>query len=261
MIDTGLQGKSVLVTGGNTGIGAAIAKAFAAQEARIILHYLDQEPNNLPKQYAHASGGRAAAEALQTEIQNCGAQALLVSADLLDQDAAITIFSQIGVAVDVLVNNAAHCEEPDTILTARASTLDRHFMINAQAPTLLIAEFVRQYQLRKGQWGRIINISTDAAQVFAGQIGYGASKAALEALTRSIAMELGPLGITVNTVAPGPVQTGWITPELEKQVVPSIPMRRLGRPEDIADAVVFLASNQAQWITGQIIQVAGGHAL
>lgn len=261
MIDTGLQGKSVLVTGGNTGIGAAIARAFAAQKARIILHYLDKPPSNLPEHCAHVVGGRAAAEALQTEIQNHGAQAVLVSANLLNQDAAIKIFSQTGGAVDVLVNNAAHCEEPDTILTVQATALERHFMVNAQAPTLLIAEFVRQYQLCGGQWGRIINISTDAARAFAGQIAYGASKAALEALTRSIAMELGPLGITVNTVAPGPVQTGWITPELEKQVMPRIPMRRLGRPEDIADAVVFLASHQAQWITGQIIQVAGGHAL
>ncbi len=72
---------------------------------------------------------------------------------------------------------------------------------------------------------------------------------------------MGPLGITVNAVAPGPVQTGWMTPELVEQVLPWIPLRRVGTPEDIADAIVFLASAQARWITGQVIQVAGGHAL
>jgi 3-oxoacyl-[acyl-carrier protein] reductase len=80
-------------------------------------------------------------------------------------------------------------------------------------------------------------------------------------LTRSVAIEAGPLGIAVNAVAPGPVQTGWISKDLERQVLPSIPLARLGTPEDIADVIVFLASEQARWITGQVIQVAGGHAL
>lgn len=109
--------------------------------------------------------------------------------------------------------------------------------------------------------GRIINISTDTAQTFATQISYGASKAAIEAYTRSIAIELGTDNITVNCIAPGPIQTGWIDSELEKQVLPSIPLGRVGYPEDIADCVVFLASKQARWITGQIIKVSGGHAL
>jgi len=76
-----------------------------------------------------------------------------------------------------------------------------------------------------------------------------------------VAFELGPLGITVNAVAPGPVQTGWMSPYLKQQIVDSIPLRKVGTPEDIADAIVFLASYQARWISGQVIQVAGGHAL
>jgi len=183
-----------------------------------------------------------------------------VAADLLDPASAAAVFDGAG-AVDVLVNNAAHCELPDTIVDASAAALDRHFAVNARAAALLMAEFVRRHQARGATYGRIVNVSTDAARAFATQIGYGASKAALEALTRSVAVDVGPLGITVNAVAPGPVQTGWIDAELERQVVPWIPLRRLGTPEDIADAVVFLASEQARWITGQVIQVAGGHAL
>jgi len=104
-------------------------------------------------------------------------------------------------------------------------------------------------------------MSTDAAQAFSGQISYGASKAAIEALTRSIAIEVGSLGITVNAVAPGPVQSGYISAEFEERLTKAIPMGRIGVPQDIAETIAFLASERAQWITGQVIKVSGGHAL
>jgi len=256
MIDPRLSGKTVLITGGNSGIGAATVRAFAAQGAHVVLHFLDSRVV-LPTM-EHSVLGRPAAEALAAQVRGDGGTIALVAGDLLDPATPRAIFEQAGVPVDILVNNAAHCELPDTITDITAASLDRHFAVNARAATLLIAEFVRRYTLRGGSFGRIINVSTDAARAFATQIGYGASKAALEALTRSIAVEVGPLGITVNAVAPGPVQTGWMTPELERQVTPSIPLGRVGRPDDIADVMVFLASEQARWIT---IQVAGGHAL
>ena len=119
----------------------------------------------------------------------------------------------------------------------------------------------REFIKHRGDYGRIINISTDASQIFAGQITYGASKATLEALTRSIALEVAQYGITVNCVSPGPTQTGWIDDEFEKVVVPLIPMGKLIQPEDIAETVLFLASKQARMITGQVIKVSGGKAL
>jgi 3-oxoacyl-[acyl-carrier protein] reductase len=266
VIDTRLAGKAVLITGGNSGIGAATVRAFAAQGASLVLHYLEAAtpPLDPATRIEHTQLGRPAADTLAHEITAAGGICVPLAADLSDAAAVLRLFDeaeeQVG-AVEVLINNAAHCETPDTILQVSHGTIDRHFAVNTRAPALLIQEFAHRYKQRGATYGRIINVSTDAARAFASQIAYGASKAALDALTRSISIELGPLGITVNAVAPGPVQTGWITPEIEAEVLPSIPLRRVGSPEEIADVIVFLASEQARWVTGQVVQVAGGHAL
>jgi 3-oxoacyl-[acyl-carrier protein] reductase len=261
-----LNDRTILITGANHGIGAAIARTAAREGANVIVHFLEAnkavlEPN---VQFGHVVAGRAAAERLAAELRAGGPKAALVSADLLDEGSPALIFDtaerEVG-AVDILVNNAAHFESPDTILNISRGTLLRYFSVNVVAAVLLIHEFARRYRSRRATFGRVVNISTDAARLFATQIGYGGSKTAMEGFTRSIAYELGPLGITVNTVAPGPVQTGYITAQLEHELLPTIPMRRIGTPQDIADAVVFLASARAGWITGQVLQVAGGHAL
>ena len=278
MIDTGLKDKVVLITGANNplGIGAATARAFAREGALVFIAYLRLSPEpfgisiantqqatepGLP--FYHALRTRTADEVIDS-IHAGGGRAEARETDLTNPEVVSELFNWVENSfgsVDILVNNAAHYENSDTIFDVSAQSLDRTFAVNTRASVLLIAEFVRRHQQRKGRWGRIINLSTDAAQSFAGQITYGASKAAMEAFTRSIAIEIGPLGITVNTVSPGPVQTGWINGEVEEQEIQAIPLRRIGQPEDIADVILFLASEQARWLTGQVIKVSGGHAL
>jgi len=271
VIDPGLNDKVVLITGANHGIGAATARAFAAQGATVFIHFLDAAatPLNDPDVTAlHVTKGRTAADELVGAITERGGQAAALAGDLAAPDTIPALFDEAEDRfgrVDVLVNNAAHCEAPDTIFDVTAGTLDRTFAVNMRAGVLLIAEFVRRFQERNGDRndgdGRIINLSTDAAQTFAGQIAYGASKATMEAFTRSIAIEVGHLGITVNTVAPGPVQTGWMSDELVRDVEPHIPLGRVGTPDDIADAILFLASAPARWLTGNVIKVSGGHEI
>lgn len=258
MIDPGLTGRHVLVTGGAGNIGAAISRAFAAAGARVSVHHLPGDPAEPDGvHWAHVTPGRAAAEALAAEVGGAA-----VAADLSEPDAAGRLVAeaenQFG-PINVLVNNAAHCETPDDVDSLTAESLERHYRVNAIAPALLISEVARRN--RVGTPLCVVNISTDAARAFPGQLGYGTSKAALEGLTRATALDLGPRGIRVNAVAPGPVQTGWMTDDVVDQVTGLVPLRRVGEPADIADAVVFLASHQARWITGQVVQVAGGHAL
>lgn len=277
MIDTGLEDRVVLITGGNHGIGAATARAFAVQGARVFITYLrlspldygiDPEEARRAKEPGlplyHATQTRSADEVVG-EIRKEGGMAESWETDLADATTIPELFDRaeekLG-PVSVLVNNAAYCERPpDTIFSTSKGSIDEHFAVNTRAAVLLVAELVRRHKDRGGRWGRVINVSTDAAQNFGGQISYGASKAATEAFTRSVATEAGPLGITVNSVAPGPVQTGYITRESEEELLPGIPLRRIGDPQDIADAIVFLASEQARWITGQVIKVSGGHAI
>jgi 3-oxoacyl-[acyl-carrier protein] reductase len=266
MIDTKLKDRTALITGASSGIGKSTALAFAAQGSNVVIHYLGrklevEEPFQ-PEYFGFR--GKEGAEELAGQIRQLGCKAIVAEANLCLPEAIPALFDAAEKAfgrVDILVNNAAHCEMPDDIFSATASNIERHFAVNTRASVLLMSEFVNRHKRRGGNWGRIINLSTDAAQAFGTQISYGASKAAIEAYTRAISWEIGHLGITVNTVAPGPVQTGWMSAELVEKVLPGIPLGRVGTPADIADVIVFLASDQARWLTGQVIKVSGGHNL
>ena len=124
--------------------------------------------------------------------------------------------------------------------------------------TLPLAEYLKRYMERKAEWGRIINLSTDAAHRHEVNVSYAASKHAIESYSRSAAAEMGKYGITVNIVAPGPIQTGYLRPEQEAEIRVDAPLRRVGRPEDVADVIIFLASEQGRWLTGQLLYVGGG---
>ena len=270
MIDYGLTDKVVLITGANNpqGIGAATALAFAREGAKVAIVYKkvprpfdgDKTDVNGTDRYYAANAGNA--DAVASRLAAMHADHIVLERDISDADAVKEIYSTVLKRygrVDVLVNNAATDDENglDTIEKITPKVIDDTFAVNVRGSLMMMREFVD----RRGDYGRIINNTTDAAQIFAGQITYGASKATLEALTRSVALEVGKYGITVNCVAPGPTQTGWIGAELEKSVVPLIPMGKLIRPEDIAETILFLASKQAGMLTGQVIKVSGGHAL
>lgn len=270
MIDYGLKDKVALITGTNNpeGIGATTALAFAREGAKVALVFkridrpFDKEKtgsNGVDRYYAANAGGM---DAVEEKLKAMNAAYIIIESDISNESKVKDIYAKIIEKfgkIDILVNNAATDDENglDTIENVTQKVIDDTFAVNVRGSILMTREFINN----RKDFGRVINISTDASQVFAGQITYGASKATLEALTRSIALEVAKYDITVNCVAPGPTQTGWIDEELEKAVLPLIPMEKLIMPEDIAETILFLSSEQARMLTGQVIKVSGGHAL
>jgi len=158
--------------------------------------------------------------------------------------------------VDILVNNAAFSTH-DSWETLDATSVDAHYHVNARATALLTAEFARRFRASDG--GRVINFSSGQhLGPMPDELSYIMSKGAIIAFSTSIAADLATKGITVNVVNPGPTDTGWMTPELLRDLAPNLPMGRAGTPEDAARLVAWLASDDASWITGQVINSEGG---
>ena len=284
MINPQLQDKVVLITGANHGIGAETARRLAEQGAKVFLTYY-----RLPRKYSAEELAQAeeagiggdllyrakqqqSADDVVAEIRAKGGHAEAMEADLSDAAVIPELFTACETsfgAVDILINNHTHCAletfDPALVTDAgggvaltSAASIDKHFVVNARAVALLMKEYVQRYLARGATSGRIINISTDAAHDHVANISYAASKHAIESYSRSGASELGKYGITVNIVAPGPIQTGYIEPAAEKYLAENTPLQRIGEPDDVADVIVFMASEQARWLTGQLLYVGGG---
>ncbi|MGT2426484.1 SDR family oxidoreductase [Amnibacterium kyonggiense] len=177
-----------------------------------------------------------------------------VPCDLADADAAAALVPRVAAErgpITALVLSHAHDVETG-VLDTTAESFDRHVAVNARASLLLIAAFAEQ---APEGGGAIVALTSDATT---GNLPYGASKGALDRIVIAAARELGPRGISANVLNPGPIDTGWITPDLERELRDRTPMGRLGTPRDIGEVVSFLVSPEGRWISGQLLQADGG---
>ncbi len=238
--------KTAIVTGASRGIGAGIAKRLAQDGVQVVVNY---------------SQSAKAADLVVRIIQADGGTALAIQADMANLEQVRRLFvetdSRFG-SVDILVNNAA-IAAPHGIAEITPEEYEQQFAVNVRGVLFAMQEAA----VRMSNCGRIINVSSGAATACPPGMGiYNASKAAVDALTKTFAAELGSRQITVNAVAPGFTESemlrGMMTDAMLPGMIAMTPLGRLGTPEDIADVVAFLASEQARWITGQVIGVSGG---
>ncbi|MFF8835005.1 SDR family oxidoreductase [Streptomyces sp. NPDC015130] len=247
-----LAGKTALVTGASRGIGRAIALRLAADGARVAVHYASNE---------------TAAKETVAAIEAAGGSAFAIRAELGVPGDAEALWSAFDAGagedggLDILVNNAG-IAGPGLIHEVEEADYDRVFAVNAKAPFFIVKQGLGR--LRDG--GRIVNISSGVTKVaFPGMTSYAASKGAVEVLTLTLAQTLGSRGITVNAVSPGTIETDihpWMAdPAAKAHAAGFSVFDRVGRPEDVADVVGFLASDAARWVTGQNIDASGGSGL
>lgn len=243
-----LTNRIALVTGGSRGLGRAMATRLADHGARVVVHY---------------GASRDAADAIVSEIRAKGGEADALGADLAAPDGAHILAAavrRLGIdRLDILVANAG-IGELKPIENETIESFDRHFAVNVRAPLFLVQQLLPVL----GEGSSVIFLSSVVARVaFDGSVVYSATKGAVEVLTRNLAKELGPRGIRVNAIAPGAIDTDmaqvFLGTEEGRDFIKSVQaLKRIGQPDDIADAVVFLASDASRWVDGRSIEVSGG---
>jgi len=247
-----LDGKVAFITGAGRGIGAATALRMAEEGARVAIADVDD----------------AGAAQVVRELDLLGAEAVALRCDVTDatnvQQAIDATADRFG-RLDILVNNAGITRDN---LIYKMSDADWDAVINVHLKGAFLCARAAQRHMVEQRYGRIVNLSSTAALGNRGQANYSTAKAGLQGFTRTLAIELGPFNITVNAVAPGFIDTEMtrataarlgLTPEqMQEEAARRIPLRRVGQPREVANAICFLASDEASFVNGQIIYIAGG---
>lgn len=245
-----LEGRIALVTGGSRGIGRAIVEKLAEDGAKVAFVY---------------NSATAAAEEVVNNLKEKGHEALAVQADVKSKEAADKVVADVvewGGSLDILVNNAGIIRDG---LLATMEADQWQAVIDTNLTSVFNFCQASTRQMMSQRYGRIINMSSVAADVSnPGQANYAASKGGVEGFTRCVATELAKRGVTANAVAPGFIETDMTEAVVEaagKEIKKKIPVRRLGSPDDIANAVLFFAQESSSYVTGQILKVDGGLTL
>lgn len=244
-----LHGKVALITGVSheNGIGAAICIKLASKGVDIF--------------FTHWGANIDWVRQFEDSIRKYGVRCGNLEVDLADSGAPFNVLEAVTAELGlpaILVNNAAHSTR-DGYMNLDAKTLDDHYAVNMRATFLLSVEFARRFRQTSMSAGRIINLTSgQALGPMPSELAYAATKGAISAFTLSLSAELAPLGITVNAVNPGPTDTGWMNEDIKQAILPKFSLGRVGIPEDAARLVAFLASEEAEWITGQVLNSEGG---